>query len=173
MAEETVVEETTKTPQEELKKESEGSEQTDYEKLIAEQNAKILKLEEVNSNLTKGINKWKKVSKGETLDEPEPLDNEKLESLIDQKVAQKLAESQLSEAIANRDNLISKMTRELQEAKIALKNRPTDSPTGTGTNTEKPEVKIDFFTKEQLEELKQRGVDPQKVIENYRKIQDK
>ena len=172
MVDEIVVEDTTETPQEELKKTSEGSEQTDYEKLIAEQNAKIAKLEENNSNLTRGINKWKKAAKGDESYEPEPLDNEKLEDLIDQKVAQKLAESQLSQAVAERDSLITKMARDLQEAKIALKNRPTDSPTAGGTNEDKPEVQTNFFTKEQLAELKARGVDPQKVIENYRKIKE-
>lgn len=61
------------------------------------------------------------------------------------------------------------MAKENSELKIALKNQP-GSPTGSGTNQDKLEVKTEFFTKEQLEELKVRGVDPQKVIENYRKI---
>jgi hypothetical protein len=149
-----------------------GSEH-DYEKLIAEQNAKIAKLEENNSNLTKGINKWKKAAKSEdSYVEPEPLDTEKLESLIDQKVSQRLAESQLAEAVRERDSLLNKMARELREAKVALKNT-AGSPTSIGTNTEKPEVETNFFTKEQLAELKERGVDPQKVIENYRKIKEK
>jgi hypothetical protein len=176
MAEETVVGTTETSEQKETEEthaevKTVASEQTDYEKLISDQNAKIAKLEENNSNLTKGIKKWKKVAKSDDdFEQPEPLDGDRLEEMIDQKVNQKLAESQLAQAITERDNMLSNMARELKEAKLALRNQP-GSPTSTGTN-ERQEVETNFFTKEQLAELKARGVDPKKVIENYRKIKE-
>lgn len=176
MAEEIVVDTTKNVEQKETVKTqaevtSAGSEQTDYEKLIADQNAKIAKLEENNSNLTKGISKWKKAAKSDDDYAPEPLEDDRLEELIDKKVNQKLAESQLAQAVSERDNMLSNMARELREAKLALKNHP-NSPTGSGISDNKPEVKTGFFTKEQLDELKAKGLDPAKVEENYRKIRE-
>ena len=177
MVEETVVETTeTLEKKENLKTPAEvksvASEQSDYEKILAEKDAKIAKLSSDNENYKKGIKKWQRLAKEEdSYVEQSPLENEELQSLIDQKVKEAISASQLAEAVKERDEFISKMAKENSELKVALKNRP-GSPTGSGTNTEKPEVKTEFFTKEQLDELKARGVDPQKVIENYRKIKE-
>jgi hypothetical protein len=148
-----------------------GSEQTDYEKIVAEQNAKIEKLTQERDNYRQGVKKWQKKAQETTTFEPNLPENEELDALIDQKVSEKFATSQLSQAVKERDETLAKMARENAELKIALKNRP-NSPTSSGTNNDKPEVNTSFFTKEQLEELKARGLDPKKVEENYRKIKE-
>ena len=162
--------------QPELKPEIASSEQSEYETLLKEAEAKIVKLTSERDNYRTGNNKWRKIAKenqGYVDETSDSLNEDKIGELVDIKVKEALMSSQIAQAVAEKDNLIGKMTRELSEAKIALKNRPPASNTGSGANQDKPEVKTDFFTKDQLEELKNKGIDPNKVIENLRKVQGK
>ena len=163
-----------KTEQTELKPESVSSEQTDYDSKLKESEARIAKLTEERDNYRTGNNKWRKIAKeredqsyvGEN---PETLDEDKVKAIVQET----LMSSQIAQAVAEKENLIRQMSKELSEAKIALKNKPSDLNTASGSNQEKPEVKTEFFTKEQLEDLKAKGIDPNKVIENLRKVQGK
>jgi len=162
------------TEQAELKQETVSSEQSDYESKLKEAEARIAKLTEERDNYRTGNNKWRKIAKERedstyVGEDSEALDEDKVKAIVQET----LMSSQIAQAIAEKETLIKQMAKELSEAKIALKNKPSNLNTASGSNQEKSEVKIEFFTKEQLEDLKTKGIDPNKVIENLRRIQGK
>jgi hypothetical protein len=161
---------TSKNEQEELKAPV-SSEQENYESVLQEKDSKISKLQSDLENYRKGMLKYK----GMVREQEEPTSNfetfsqDEIDNRIEEKVKEVLLSSQIAQAVEEKNELIKKMARELSETKIALKNKPTSTSTASGTNQDKPEVRVDYFTPEQLAELKKKGVDPNKVLENMRK----
>lgn len=168
MTDKTVVE-TTEKLKEELKKTTDVPE-VDYQKQIEEKNALIAKITEDRDSYKQGVKKWQDIARGRGINPEDFPEEEKIAVMVEQKVQEHLKSSQITDLIKERDALIAKQALELSEARLALKNRPPQ-PTADANQDKGTEVKTDFFTKEQLDDLKKRGVDPQKVIENMRRQQ--
>lgn len=175
------------------------------------------KLEAEKENYKKGMLLAKKENKSD-YGFSQPVDEESLDSIIDKKVAEKVAavsESlakptvdqmiySLSDNQAERDlikyhyeNSIQKhgvdidsiqsdlenakviankkaISSKMKEMAVALNNKSQISNEGLGNDVQQgKEVSKDFFTKEQLDELKRIGVDPNKVKENILKNKGK
>lgn len=169
MAEKTVVPDTTKKPVVEQKPTTEVP-PVDYQKQIEDKNALIAKLTEERDSYKQGTQKWQNIARQRGINPEDFPEDEKISILVEQKVQEQLKSSQITQQIAERDALITKLNTELSEAKIALKNRPPE-PTATGTNDDKPEVKEVVWTEEQLAYFKKRSLDPKKVSENLRTLQ--
>ena len=133
--------------------------EVDYEAELAEVNAKLKKSEEDKENYRKGMLK----AKGKLPEE----DN--LEEDLDERIARKVRETILTtqdaELLAKKDKLSADMAKKLKEMSVALKNRAQVTDTSaTGSNKDKPEVKVDsFFSKEQLDSFKAKGWTDKKI----------
>lgn len=115
---------------------------------------------------------YKKVAlskkKGESNDDE---DEEERFRRIAREEALKTQEAQLNQ---QKDEIIKRALQENKELKVALKNRAqvgTGAAQGGGQST--TEVKTDFWTPEQVAYFQKRGIDPDKVKDNYLKLKDK
>ena len=167
-----MVDETKKEDTQTSLKTEASEEPIDYKKLLDEKDQEIAKISSDKENYRKGLLSIKRKLKNQEV-QPEddgegetPISNEESIRTI---IREELLSSQIDKAKAEKDALISKMAKELSEAKLALKNRPTSSTTAAGSNQDKLEVEQKFFSEEQLAELKAKGLDPAKVIENMKK----
>ena len=153
----------------------EKKEEVDYSKMLVEKDEKISKLTKERDDFHKGMTLWQnraRDNQGISTADTE-TDDEKIARIAEQKAKEILLASELAKANAEKDDLIKRMATENSELKLALKNKPT-TVTSQGSNQDKPEVNKEFFSKEQLEELKRRfpNADPNRVIENMRKLED-
>lgn len=94
-----------------------------------------------------------------------------IDSLVESKVKEVLEKKTFEEQIkANEEKqreILEKIRMENEELKNALKNGGISIPVSGGSNNDKPEApKKEFFTAEQLADMKRRGVDPEKVRAN-------
>lgn len=94
---------------------------------------------------------------------------EEMESLIEEKVKAILIDKEINKVQAEKDAYIKQVTKENNELRIALKNRPNSGIGGGGNDNGGIEVKDNVFSNEQkmamTERAKKLGVDPEKFIE--------
>lgn len=137
----------------------------DYEAELTKANEKIVKLGEEKENYRKGMLK----AKGKIPDEDDNSSNngEDIDSKVSRIVQQKMLETREAQALADRDNLVSKITKENKELKLALKNRgQVTSTSAQGSNQDRQEGKIDnILSNEQLNSLKAKGWNDKKIEE--------
>ena len=170
---------------EEVKKEetptslkNEGSEEVNYEEVLTSKDQEIANLIRDRDNYRTGLLKAKKELKeasqlGETDNTlNESVTKDDIAKIVEEKVQEQLMSLKIVQAEQEKERLLKQMAKELSEAKIALKNRPTNSPLSSGGNQEKPEANSkEYFSKEQIEELRKRfpNADLNKVIENLKR----
>lgn len=139
--------------------------EVDYEAELVKANDKIAKLDEEKENYRKGMLK----AKGKIPDEDDNSSNdtESLDAKIDRKVQERMLATKEAQALSEKENLVSKITKENKELKLALKNRgQITSTSGQGSNQDKPEAKTDkIFSTDQLNALKAKGWDDKKIEE--------
>ena len=97
--------------------------------------------------------------------------NETSELSVAEQIRIALLDKEVSDARKLEQEATTKLIRENAELRLALKNQPNSSLGGdSGTDSE---TKDNFFSKEQLENLKQRALrlkaDPEVFIENAKK----
>ena len=142
---------------------------TNDEAAVALQTAteKITKLTKERDDFFKGMKKWKGIAKSnEEIEDNSDVD---ISQLVEEKVKEQLLGLKIKEAVDERNSIIERITKENAELKVALKNKPIQIQPGSNSNLDKPEIKTDFWTKEQLDYFKSKGIDPNKVAENLKK----
>ncbi len=119
---------------------------------------------------------WKKVGLAKKRGEPVPeefqnLTEEEIDKRAEEKAERLVAEKQLQESEQKQRDIALKALKENRELKIALRNRSgiATTPTGTGA-PDLAKSKDTFWTAEQLAYFKKKGLDPNKVKENYLKL---
>lgn len=153
---------------------SNDSGDSNIEDVLKAKDAEIAKIAEERDNYQKGMLLYKgKLDKGAD----EDIDYSSPEAI--KRIATEAAKEALfseKELILQRekDEIIQKTLRENNELKVALKNKAniSNSGAGTGGNLDKPKGDAEFWSPEQIEYLKKRGVDPEKAKENYLKLKN-
>lgn len=145
----------------------------DFAKSISEKDAKIAQLTKERDDFHKGMNLWRTRARQNTDSELQETDDEKIARIAEEKAKEIILQTELAKANSEKEELIKKMATENAELKLALKNKAVTT-TSQGSNLDKGEIKPEFFSKEQLEELKKRfpNADPNKVIENLKRLKD-
>lgn len=141
---------------------------TDYEKefnALLEENAKIA---QERDNYKKGLLQ----AKGKL---PAELDveNTDLDSLIEKKVQDTLLRTKEFQNEQAKQELIKNIVKENRELKNALLAKEGVSRVSAGGGTGPVETKPSDWTPEQLVYFKKRGLDPDKVKDNYTKFKSK
>lgn len=127
---------------------------------------KLDKAERDRDNYKKGLLARKR---GEPI--PEQLEEDEVERRAEEKAKELFKEAQLTEALKKKDEIALKALKENRELKIALKNRSGIVTTPSGGSQPDPAPSKDtFWTADQLAYFKKRGLNPDKVKENYLKL---
>lgn len=147
-----------------------ATEVVDYEAVLAKKDAELAEVRTERENYRKGMLKAKgKLPEEEELDSSTP---EGMEALVDRKVQEKFLSTKEAQLQAEKDTALKAVLKRNKELEVALKNRGQIlSPTGTGSNTEKPEGKVDnYFSNEQIQSLRAKGFDDKKIEELKKNI---
>lgn len=138
--------------------------EVDYEAELARKDAELAEIRNEKENYRKGMLKAKgKLPVEEDVDSQIP--EEGLDSKVKRIVQEQLLATKEAQAQANKDKFIADMAKKNKELTLALKNRvQVTSPSGIGSNQEKPEGKADnFFSNDQIATLKAKGYDDKKI----------
>lgn len=146
-------------------------EEKDFTIQLAEKDANIAKLTKEKDDFKKGMDLWRARAK-ENREAGTPMSDIEIEELAERKAREAVLNSELGVAVKEKDDLITTMGHTISELKNALKNKPGPSIAAGGSAGDE-EVKSEFFTKEQLDDLKSRGIDPNKVIANLKNASTK
>jgi len=112
-------------------------------------------------------------AKGKIPEPAIPVD-EDLETLVTKKVQETLLRTQEGSTQKAKEDLVKKVIQENKELKLALTNKTGISTVSAGSSVApSPSSSTSFWTKEQVETFKKRGLDPEKVKENYLKYKSK
>jgi hypothetical protein len=147
----------------------EASQENEILKTLQAKDDEIARLARERDNYRKGMLKAKgKKNPYDDDDEPD------MDEIIDRKVEEKILAKEEDKVRAERDQMVQKLAIENAELRKAVTNRAqVKGSAGEGANSEELEVKKEFFSKEQLEDLKAKGLDPEKVKENLLKYKNK
>lgn len=133
-----------------------------------------VELEKVNKRLAQAEHKIAeqrlKIKSQKPIEDEE--DSESLDILVDRKLNEKLAQSDLTQAQEEKEKLLKQALKRNKELETALKNRSQIVSTGSGTSSEGMEVQDTSLSKEQLDNLKKRGWDDAR-IERFKKTLQK
>lgn len=125
------------------------------------------KLSRERDNYRKGLLKAKGKLPEADEDDDESLslsEPSKLNALIESKVREQLLATESEKAKAQVAEYAKKLARENKELKLALANKPSLATASIGTGEGGlPEPKLNFFSDEQLNELKKKGWDDAKI----------
>jgi hypothetical protein len=131
---------------------------------IAKLEAEKIQIQQERDNYRKA---YLKKAKGEPDEEPDFIetDEERTRRLI----REELLNTKEAENARKAEELNKKILKENEELRKAIANRSQNSPSSTGSNMDKPEVKGNgIFTPEQEAELRQRatriGADPEEYL---------
>ena len=131
--------------------------------LIAAKDAEIAKLAEERDNYRRGMLK----AKGKLVEDVEP-ENEDDNSRVKRLVQEALYDEKIGKAQAEKDGLLTKISKENEELKNALRSRPGGMPSSMGSNLDKAEPEKHYWTPEQEFEIKAKfpNIDLKKAWEN-------
>lgn len=96
------------------------------------------------------------------VDEEELSEDEKIEQLLDRKLAERDDKNKEDK----KRELAMKLVKENRELKIALQNRSQVSVGASGSSTKETVTNDTYWSKDQLEYFKKRGLDPNTVKKN-------
>ena len=123
---------------------------TDTETELAAQKMEIDRLEKERSNYKTAALKDKGLLTEENFVNEENRETVKI--VVDRAVNEAILNTQIVQARQKEQDLLAKILKENKELKVALKSKaqPTNASQGSGSGEES---KVDFFTKEQEEEI--------------------
>src|SRR5258708_3023789 len=137
--------------------------EVDYEAILKHKDDELLKVREEKENYRKGLLK----AKGKLLDEDETdtQSSETTEQMMRRVAREELLSTKEAQLQAEKDDALKSVLKRNKELEIALKNRgQITSPSGQGSNQDKPEGKIDnYFSNEQISALRAKGYDDKKI----------
>lgn len=137
----------------------------EYEKLLQE-NARMM---EERDNYKKGMLSAKAKLKHRQVedydDDAEPVDEEERIAAIARKV---YLDTEAARLEKQKEEAIQKLLKENRELKLREQSRSQISSAAGSAAPEKEESSPSPWSKEQIAELKRRGLDPMKVFENFK-----
>ncbi len=137
--------------------------EVDYEALLAEKDLELSKIQTEKENYRKGLLK----AKGKLPEsyQPDTDETETQETLIRRIVQEENLHTKEARLQAEKDQALRAVLKRNKELETALKNRgQIASPSGDGSNQEKPEGRKDsYFSNEQLSALRAKGYDDKKI----------
>lgn len=140
--------EVTKTGTEDIKT---SENPTDTEVVLAAQTAEIERLEKERD----GIKTARLKERGDLTEENfvNEENRETVKAVVDKAVKEALLSSQIVQARQKQEEYIAQLAKENKELKVALKSKAQPTNASQGSSSEAEESKVDFFTKEQEEEI--------------------
>lgn len=139
------------------------AQEVDYEALLAEKDAELIKVQSEKENYRKGLLK----AKGKIPDDYQSdTDNiEDADSRTRRIVEETLLSTRESQLHSEKDAVLKAALKRIKEVELALKNRGSvTSGTGEGSNQDKPEGKKDnYFSNDQLTYFKSKGWSDEKI----------
>ena len=134
--------------------------QTDLEKALAEKDAELAKIAQERDNYKLGLLK----AKGKILEE-EPLEKSELTvaELVAQEVKNQLFSTKENQLQAEKDSILQQALKENKELKVALQNKQGISTAPSGSSSDNSTASSNYFSSEQITELKARGFDDKKI----------
>lgn len=138
----------------------------DNEVVVAEKDSRINNLQDQVKNLNIALLK----AKGKVPNDGTAMNPEQMEEIADAAARKAIVESELFQVVREKDDILRSVLRENKELKVAAQNRSQiASPTGAGGSQPSDTNPVSFFTKEQEESLRKKGLDPVKVQESMMK----
>ena len=138
------------------------SPEVDYETELARKDAELLQIRKEKDNYKKAYLKEAGALPDEENDTP-PADWKEQARRIAREEYLSTKEAELQ---SQKDALVTASAKKIKELTLALRNRSqVTSTSGQGSNEDKPEVKIEYFSSEQIAALKARGFDDKKLEE--------
>ncbi len=159
--------------QQEVKKDDAGAsaaQQDDLAAQIIAKDAEIKKIAEERDNYKAGLLKAKGKNGSEPADDDHQPDD--LDSKIQKAVQETLYSEKEKRLQAEKDALFQQALKENREMKVALGNKQGISTTGDGGSSDTKTTTPQFFSDEQIRDLKARGWDDAKIkkaAENMRR----
>lgn len=150
---------------------TQGTGEVDYASLLAAKDAELAKVQSDRDNYRKGLLKAKgKDGTDDSKDAVTDGNSVDIEALIEEKISERLSQSEEARIRQEKDALLKEVLRKNSEMALALKNRGQVASTVGGSNLDKDHVATEtFFSAAQIEDLKAKGLDPEKVKANYLK----
>lgn len=140
--------------------------EVDSESIIAQKDARIATQQDQIRNLNIALLK----AKGKVPNDGSGMTPEQVEEIADAQAKKTIAESELFQTIKEKDDLIKNVLKENKELKVAAQNRSQIAPPTALGGNQPPDVSPpSFFTKEQEDELRKKGLDPEEVKANLLK----
>lgn len=156
------------TQQQEVKKEETGASavQIDYAAELAKKDAELAKLAIERDNYKNGL----LAAKGK-LPEQQVVENQPdIEALIDQKVSEKLYSEKEKQIQAEKNALLEDALKKVSELSTALANKQGITTSAGGTSSDNSQPQNQFFSPDQIRDLKARGWDDAKIAKAAEKM---
>ncbi len=144
--------------------------QVDFAAIMAAKDEELAKVKLEKENYRKGLLKAKgKIPDVEVTDDDTTETQEEMTRRIVREEQLAGQEAQLS---AEKDAALAAIIKQNQELRLAMKSQNAVGSGGVSGNQAKNEIKVttDFFSAEQLADLKKRNLDPEKVKANLLKL---
>lgn len=136
--------------------------EVDFVALLAAKDAELDKARAERENYKRGMLK----AKGK-IDDVGTDDKESVEDIIDRKVEERFLASKEAKLVQEQQDIIKSAALKVKELTLALKNRgqvAAGSGASSGSDTSEKTVTTEtYWSKDQLEALKKRGIDPAKA----------
>jgi hypothetical protein len=163
------------TTQQEVKKEESGASAdqkvVDFAAELAKKDAELAKLATEKENYRLGMLKAKgKIQNDEVVDE---VDKPDLDSLISEKVQAALYSEKERQLQAEKDALLQDALKKVKELSTALSNKQGISTAASGTSSDSAVTTTQYFSNEQIAELKARGLTDEMIKKAAINMQNK
>lgn len=162
---ETNIEETAVVPQEDTTSKNIEEKVSELSSYTQELEAKLAKATEERENYKKAAIKYKKASKDDFFDDEDDIDSTSVSLNADElrEIARQEAQAIFREEIAQKQAKETKSKQLIDELSLALKNRTQPISVSGGSNQDKPKSETSPWSKDQIDALKAKGLDPEKV----------
>lgn len=138
--------------------------EVDYEAILAAKDAELAKVTTEKENYRRGLLK----AKGKDLPEDDGA-SETQEEMLRRIVREEQLSSREAQLAAEKDAAMKALIKQNKELRLAMKGTNTVGVVGANEAKNNINAAPEFFSKEQLAELKKRGVDPEKAKANMLK----
>lgn len=135
-----------------------GTGEVDWEARYQEQTARLAKAEKAAADYRSS---WKAAKKSSDVDTAlEPVDQVDQTEIMRRIAAEAVANSTVEQEKKALENINLEMARKLKEATLALNNKAgmSTASMGSGEGNNMPDVKSDFWSADQIAELKKKGM---------------
>jgi hypothetical protein len=142
----------------------------DYVKMLADKDAELASLAKDRDNYKKGL----LIAKGKLpAEDPVIPEQPDVATLVQEEVQKALFSTREAQLRAEKDALLQKALNENKELKTALANKTGISTTPSGTSSDSAVTTTQYFSNEQIAELKARGLTDEMIKKAAVNMQNK